>query len=223
MLIQALFCSSLAFSSAARPIHHLWGSHQRVRRVGSSSLRAFPAPPVEEVTDDELTNDLRQNKRTIVVEGSLLLPFSQTTAFDSFSDLARQVDYSPWLQSVVYLNPPSDGTDTRGKDLGETKWTMAYMGVRFNWNSVLSRLERPHTLEWQSTSGMRNYGSVNFIPIDENNTEVTMRMAFVTPRLVAALFNRSSKIANVVENRIIRTTLLNFRDAIAAEQENSTQ
>lgn len=224
MLIQALFCSSLAFSNAARPTHQLWGSHRRTssrRSVGSSSLGmgASPAPQVEEkVTKVRDNTDSRQSKRTITVESALVVPFSQATAFDAFSDLTRQVDYSPWLRSVVYLNPPEDGIDVRGKDLGETKWTMAYAGVRFSWNSVVSRLERPHTLEWESTSGMKNYGSVNFVPIDDNNTEVTMRMAFVTPRLVAALFNRSSKIAHVVQNRIIQTTLLNFRDAVAAEE-----
>ena len=222
MLIQALFCSSLAFSSDARPIHF---SHRRTsmhqQRVGS--LNSSPAPQVEteeNFTKEEKFRDSRLSKRTITVESTLDLPFSQTTAFDAFSDLTRQVEYSPWLKSVDYLNPPEAGVDTRGENLGETKWCMAYCGIRFTWNSIVSRIERPHTLEWESTSGMKNYGSVNFVPIDDKNTKVTMRMAFVTPRLVAALFNRSSKIAHVVEKRIIRTTLKNFRDAVAA-QENS--
>lgn len=224
MFFQALFCSSLAFSSEARPIHR-WGSHRRTmstqQRVGS--LSSSPAPQVEteeNLTNEEVSRDSKLSKRTITVESTLALPFSQTTAFDAFSDLTRQVEYSPWLKSVDYLSPPEDDVDTRGKDLGETKWCMAYCGIRFTWNSIVSRLDRPHTLEWRSTTGMKNYGSVNFVPIDDKNTKVTMRMAFVTPRLVAALFNRSSKIAHVVERKIIRTTLVNFRDAVAA-QENS--
>lgn len=222
MLIQALFCSSLAFSSDARPIIHLWGSHQRTSTQRVGCLSSSPAPQAEteeNLTKEESSRDSRLSKRTIFVESTLSLPFSQTTAFDAFSDLTRQVEYSPWLKSVDYLNPPEDGVDTIGKDLGETKWCMAYCGIRFSWNSIVSRLDRPHTLEWESTSGMKNYGSVNFVPIDDKNTTVTMRMSFVTPRLVAALFNRSNKIVHVVENRIIRTTLINFRDTIAAQED----
>jgi len=218
LLFQALFYSSLAFSSAAKPAHHLWGSHRRTSSTHPLSSSHSSEVAIEDnVVKEEASSDFNESKRAIMVESALVVPVSQATAFDAFSDLTRQVDYSPWLRSVTYLNPPEHDIDRRGKDLGETRWTMAYMGVKFSWNSVVSRLERPHTLEWESTSGMKNYGSVNFVSIDDDNTEVTMRMTFVTPRLVAALFRRSSAIAHVVENRIIRTTLVNFRDAIAEE------
>jgi hypothetical protein len=45
-----------------------------------------------------------------------------------------------------------------------------------------------------------------------------MTMTFVAPRLVAALFRRSSALANTVQNRIIRTTLINFRNAVQKEE-----
>lgn len=219
LLLQALFCSSLAFCGSARPIHQ-WCSHRQTQQ--RSSLSASPSPPELQNRKDTSTNQQREqllnNKKTIVVESALVVPFSATTAFDAFSDLTRQVDYSPWLHSVTYLNPPRSGDDTRGIDLGETKWTMAYMGVRFSWNSIVSKLERPHLLEWHSASGMKNFGSVQFTSLDKDRTEVVMRMTFVTPRLVAALFRRSSAIAHVVEKKIIRTTLVNFRDAVAAEE-----
>ena len=220
-LFHTLFCSSLAFSSAERAqIHHLWGSHRSMQQRGVCFLSASPSEVATEEkvrTDNDLVTDERQCKRTIMVESALIVPVSQTTAFDAFSDLSRQVEYSPWLRSVQYLDPPKDGVDTRGKDLGETKWTMAYMGVRFSWNSVVSRLERPHTLEWESTSGMKNFGKVHFDAIDDSNTKVTFQMSFVAPRLVAVFFKRSSIMAHFVQDKVIRTTLINFRDTVANE------
>lgn len=223
LLFQALFCCSFAFtSSSGRP----WGSHRRTSsHTRSRSLGLSPLSQVETEekfrTDDKVLDE-KQSKRTIAVESALVVPFSATTAFDAFCDLSKQVDYSPWLSSVTYLNPPEPGMDTKGKDMGETRWTMKYMGVKFSWNSVVSNLDRPRALEWESTSGMKNYGSVNFIPLDKDRTEVTMRMTFVAPRLVAALFRRSSVMANVVQSKIIRTTLVNFRDAVAASEGKTT-
>jgi uncharacterized membrane protein len=138
------------------------------------------------------------------------VPFSASVAFDAFSDFPRQAEFSPWLRKVEYLNP--------GTNLGETKWTMVYMGIHFSWNAIVTRIEYPNTLEWKSTTGMPNFGRVEFSPMDDNDTNVTMTMTFVAPRLVAALFRGSSTLANTVQNRIIRTTLINFRDAVQKDQ-----
>lgn len=200
-----------------------WGLHpdRLLEKCPSFRLKALrdtksadTRPSLEETESLSLDQDSRLAKRAIVVETSLLVPFSSHIAFDVFSDLPRQKDFSPWLKEVEYLNPPEPGIDHRGKDLGETLWKMKFMGVGFSWKSVVSRLERPHVLEWKSTSGMQNFGKVTFRAVDKDVTHVTLTITFVAPRLIAALFHRSSTLANTVENRIIRTTLINFRDAV---------
>ena len=221
MLVNLLLCSSVAFSSKHPTTMHLarWGVDRS--RFLATSARTAHAPVDGATTSHEAittankiqATDARDSKREIVVQTSLEVPFSATVAFDVFSDLPRQADFSPWLRSVEYVNPPGEG----GANMGETKWTMAFMGLNFTWNSIASRLERPHILEWKSTSGLKNFGRVDFSPIGDNATTVTMTMTFVAPRVLAGLFRRSSALANAVQNRIIRTTLINFRDTVIRE------
>ena len=104
---------------------------------------------------------------------------------------------------------------------------MGYRGFQFSWNAVSTRLERPYLIEWQSTSGLRNYGSVRFTEgataaangADEDEpqqTEMVLSMKFIAPRVIAALFRRSSKIQDVMET-MLTGTLLGFRDVVLEE------
>ena len=151
-------------------------------------------------------------KREIKVSTTLDLPFDAEIAFDAFSDLPRQAEFSPWLRKVEYLVPPDEGVDRIGKSLGETKWYVGFRGFSFTWNAISTRLERPHLIEWESTSGMKNGGRVDFESKGANATTMTLTMTFVAPRFVASFFQRSSKLAAFVETRMLRATLVNFRD-----------
>lgn len=220
---SALLCSSVALSS----VHtwslqrRIWGSQKVVAKVSVTALNTLAS--LEKASDDvcadetQPSDDPRLSDRAVVIQTSLEVPFSASVAFDAFSDFPRQAEFSPWLRKVEYLNPPG----IAGKSLDETKWTMVYMGIRFSWNAIVTRIEYPNTLEWESTSGMQNYGSIEFSALSDNKTNVTMTMTFVAPRLVAALFRRSSALANTVQNRIIRTTLINFRDTVQKEESKS--
>jgi uncharacterized membrane protein len=185
------------------------------RSVSALSSQVSSYTTSDDVRADETqTSDPRLSKRAIVVQTSVEVPFSASVAFDAFSDFPRQAEFSPWLRKVEYLNL------NPGTNMGETKWTMGYMGIVFSWNAFVTRIEYPNILEWKSTTGMPNFGRVDFSPVNDNDnrTNVTMTMTFVAPRLVAALFRRSSTLANTVQNQIIRTTLINFRDAVQKDQ-----
>lgn len=151
-------------------------------------------------------------KRAIKVSTTLDLPFDAEIAFDAFSDLPRQAEFSPWLRKVEYLVPPGEGVDRVGTSLGETKWYVGFRGFSFTWNAISTRLERPHLIEWESTSGMKNGGRVDFESKGANATTMTLTMTFVAPRFVAPFFHQSSKLAAFVEKRMLRATLINFRD-----------
>jgi uncharacterized membrane protein len=159
---------------------------------------------------DVHSNDV-DRRREIKVSTSLEVPFDALIAFDAFSDLPRQAEFSPWLRKVEYIVPPDNTHDRVGRNLGETKWYMGFRGVSFTWNAISTKLERPRLIEWESTSGMKNYGRVDFERKDENSTIMTLTMTFVAPRIVAGLFRRSSIMANFVQNQILRSTLENFR------------
>lgn len=183
-------------------------------------LAGFPRPTTKKLLlmttrggSDEPSNDVDRRKE-IKVSTTLEVPFDAFIAFDAFSDLPRQAEFSPWLRKVEYIVPPDTTQGRVGRNLGETKWYMGFRGVSFTWNAVSTKLERPTLIEWESTSGMKNYGRVDFERKDENSTIMTMTMTFVAPRIVAGLFRRSSIMANFVQNQILRSTLENFRTII---------
>jgi uncharacterized membrane protein len=157
-------------------------------------------------------------RKEISIVKSISVPFSADKAFMAFSDLPRQADFSPWLRKVEYINPPPPGVERAGKDWGETRWYMGFRGLSFSWNSICTTLERPGCIEWESTSGMKNFGRIVFEELPENDeTHVTLTMTFVAPRVVAALFRRSNALGNFVQNRMIFSTLQNFRDQVLEE------
>ena len=177
------------------------------------------------------------SKKEIIASARVTLPFSASVAFDAFSNLPRQPSWSPWLKDVRYIDDEDDHNDddtavetqpsVDGIPLRETQWTMGYRGFQFSWNAVSTRLERPYLIEWQSTSGLRNYGSVRFTEgataasnggdeDEPQQTEMVLSMKFIAPRVIAALFRRSNKIQDVMET-MLTGTLLGFRDVVLEE------
>jgi uncharacterized membrane protein len=158
-----------------------------------------------EVSDVVVPPDVNV-KRLIEVTSEVKLPFSREVAFDAYSDVTRQPSWSSWLHSVEY----TDGSKE------SSKWTMKFMGLKYSWTAIALQNERPSVLQWQSTSGLQNFGVVKFLPgaDDEHPTLMTMRMTFVAPRAAASVFRRSKAMANFVKDKMITDSMLNFRDVV---------
>ena len=157
------------------------------------------------MSDNNHNHDEPDNpKNTIVVSSDIELPVPAKVAFDAFVDLPRQPTWSPWLKSVEYINDKQD----------QTKWKMKYLGISLSWKATANRQERPTILEWQSTSGLKNYGRVDFESIDNDATYMKMTMTVVAPKVVSKVFGRGSRLSKMVENRMIKKTLANFRDIV---------
>lgn len=181
----------------------------------STVLRNFrPGQLKSSSTSDDIEPPDVNKKRLIEVESEVELPFSCEVAFDAYSDLRRQPSWSSWLHSVEYTD------DSKESSL----WTMKFMGIKHSWTAVAVRNERPHTIQWQSTSGLQNFGTVKFLPTHnpENPTLMTMRMTFVAPRAAASVFRRSKAMANFVRTRMILDSMLNFRDTIVEDDLKET-
>ena len=94
--------------------------------------------------------------REISVEVSLPLPFSDAIACARFGDLPQQSRWSPWLNSVAYLDAG-----------GETEWTLNVRGVQYRWRAISKILDNPRGIMWESVSGLKNKGGecIGFISI----------------------------------------------------------
>ena len=90
-----------------------------------------------------------------------------------------------------------------------------------SWTANDTRIVRPNRIEWESTSGMKNVGSVEFAPqpqsSSETATQMTLRFTFVTPRVVSSLFRRSGKIRRYTEDVLLKSMLEDFRDVVLEE------
>ncbi|KAL3896110.1 MAG: hypothetical protein SGARI_007257, partial [Bacillariaceae sp.] len=98
---------------------------------------------------------------------------------------------------------------------------MRFWGITYSWTAIAVKNERPSLIQWQSTSGLQNFGTVRFHAMDgdDSSTEttttlMTMKMTFVAPRAVSALFKKSTRLANYVQNKVITQSLYDFRDVV---------
>lgn len=167
------------------------------------------------------TNDKEPRERKkIVVSSELDMDVPIEIAYDAFQDLPRQPSWSPWLKSVEYING----------DRNKSLWKMKTMGITVSWRAQNTQLERPHLIAWESTSGLKNYGRVEFEKLTATTTRMRFVMTFVPPRVVNMLIRRSgqrqeksggggagSGLQHMVEERMLQTTLVNFRDILVQQ------
>ena len=220
-LLVFVFILQLANSAAWNPesmLSLLGASGARSKLLSRVSSTIQPFRPVwrtvnlasnshtSDVDDNVVPPDVNE-KRLIEVTSEVKLPFSQEVAFDAYSDLTRQPSWSSWLHSVEYMDESRE----------RSKWTMKFMGIKYSWTAIALRNERPFLIQWQSTTGLQNFGTVKFLSQKDDETHptlMTMRMAFVAPRAAAAVFRKSKALANFVKDKMITDSMVNFRDAV---------
>jgi uncharacterized membrane protein len=170
--------------------------------------RSFSTTSMSAVDDEDGETEIELDvaeKRMVAVTSELELPFSAEVAYDAYSDLTRQPTWSSWLASVEYLDEKKQ----------KSKWTVKIMGLSYSWTAVAVKYERPHTIQWKSTSGLQNFGTVKFHPKEDNkNTLMNVSISFVAPRAALALLTRSNKLTNVVRDKMVASSLSEFRDIV---------
>ena len=164
-----------------------------------------------EVADDDTSMEKSHSSvkgSAIQVSAAIELPFPKSVAYEAFSDLSRQSSYSPWLKSVEYIEGERNSVGSK------TRWRLAYLGLRFTWNSI-STLQDPQNgvIEWESITGLQNNGRVTFQELSNNRSYMNMTMSFAVPRIAARLLG-PHKLATIVEKRILETTVRNFRQVV---------
>jgi len=173
--------------------------------------------PTEEAKEDaEETQHTKQYQakastsstgREISVQVSLPLPFSDAIACARFSDLPQQSRWSPWLNSVAYLDAG-----------GETEWTLNVRGVQYRWRAISKILDNPRGIMWESVSGLKNKGVVEFLPTSEDECLMKVTMSIMTPRVLSSVFRgTSSFVEEFLQNKLLKWSLESFRDVVKAD------
>ena len=181
-------------------------------RLGLRELELTPSRKNQSLTstakDYEASTATSSSGREISVVVSLPLPFSADIACARFTDLPQQPRWSPWLSSVTYLDA--------GK---ETEWTLNVRGMIFRWRATSTLLEVPYKgIQWESVSGLKNTGIVEFIPTSETTCLLKVRMAIITPRILSTLFKGTSVFfEDFLRNKLLKWSLEMFRDVVKGD------
>jgi len=173
-----------------------------------------PASPKRESTislnesDDYLAKTSTSTSgRDIAVSVSLPLPFSDAIASSRFTDLPQMSRWSPWLNSVTYLD-----------SAGLTEWNLNVRGVKFSWRARSEVLENPKGIKWESISGLKNRGFVEFEPTSDDSCVMKLKMSIIMPYVLVSLFQgMPSVVQEFLQNKLLKWSLEMFRDAVKAD------
>jgi uncharacterized membrane protein len=184
-------------------------------RMSATAEATIEAPTTTEAVPEPSTSTTMPNG-AIQVSASVELPFPKAVAYDAFADLSRQSTYSPWLQSVEYVNGKHNVVGAL------TRWKLSYLGLRFSWNAICTVVDPQNgIIEWKSISGLSNQGRVVFSerPAEEggdgrSSSMMHMTMCVSMPRIAARLVGQG-QLASLFEKHILENTIQNFRQIVA--------
>lgn len=116
----------LQVAPLARAVYGLGLDEMRDESVAIEDIKELNISNSLSLNDYQATSSISNTGREIGLKVSLPLPFSDDIACSRFTDLPQQPRWSPWLNSVSYL----DST-------GETEWTAFVKGREFRWVSTI--------------------------------------------------------------------------------------
>lgn len=143
------------------------------------------------------------------IQASISLPFSSEVACARFADWPQQPRWSPWLSSVSYVNGSEDDS--------ETEWTLNVRGIRLQWRAVSVIQSKPSRVIWESISGLRNKGTVDFVPTSKTSCTMIASITFVPPRPIAIVFKNNEFLKSFLVDKLLNWSLEMFRDVVRSD------
>ena len=118
-----------------------------------------------------------------------------TVVFRIISDYPRWPEWSPWLSKVDLCEADDRGTTSR--------WFLRLKGIDVSWGSHVVELVPDSLVAWESTSGVRNSGSVMVVPdaTDASSTLLTISLRYEIPAIIARLFS-TAFVSSLVSSRL---------------------
>ena len=102
-----------------------------------------------------------------------------------------RVVYNQWTQFEEFPRFMSDVKQVRRIDDTHVHWFVQVWGKDKEWDAEITDQEPDKRISWKSVSGARNAGTVRFVPVEADRTQVRLAMAFgpegVAENIVAAI------------------------------------
>ena len=129
-------------------------------------------------------------------------------AYDIISDYPRWPEWSPWLKRVDTFDEDASGATSR--------WHLKFQAVDVSWGSKVVECIPGSLARWESTSGVRNSGSLRTTPHeDASSCTLTISLRYEIPALVAKLF--SARFVSKLVSRRLEADLGRFRRIAESE------
>ena len=171
------------------------------------AAKSAKEPAVTSTNSESYLATTSSEGRDITVSVSLPLPFSDSIASSRFTDLPQMSRWSPWLNSVTYLDAA-----------GLTEWNLNIRGVKFSWKAKSEVLVEPKGIKWESISGLKNRGVVEFEPTSDNACMMKLKMSIIMPYILVSLFQgMPSVVQEFLQNKLLKWSLEMFRDVVKAD------
>merc|ERR1712151_473447 len=152
----------------------------------------------------------------------IILPCPCTIAYDTWSNMPKQPQWSKFVHSVSYVNPSE-------KD--ETEWIASILKIPIRWKAKTILLDRPHIISWKSISGVPTSGTVKFKDVTNSDTstitnaaddndkkcEMKLSMTVQAPKPLAMVLHTSYIRESFFRDIILFNTLKQFRDVVMAD------
>ena len=100
---------------------------------------------------------------------------------------------------------------------GLTEWNLNIRGVKFSWKAKSQVLAEPKGIAWESTSGLKNRGVVEFEPIADDSCMMKLKMSIIMPYILVSLFNGIPMVQEFLQNKLLKWSLEMFRDVVKAD------
>lgn len=97
-------------------------------------------------------------------------------------------------------------------------WVARILGVKQEWDAVVTEMEPNRQIAWRSTSGPYNAGAVTFDPLGPNTTEVRVRMEYAPP---AGKVGQTLLDLTQVTRREVHEDLENFKQEMQGGMTNN--
>jgi uncharacterized membrane protein len=130
-------------------------------------------------------------EKSIEVEAPLHQVYNQWTQFEEFPQFMEGVE------------------EVRQLDDKHLHWRANIAGKRKEWDAEIVEQVPDQCVKWRSTSGAPNSGTVNFRPLDQNHTIVTLQMSYEPQGAMESMGSAMGMMSRRVES-----DLRHFKDFI---------
>lgn len=93
-------------------------------------------------------------------------------------DAAVSKVYNQWTQFEEFPRFMEGVAEVKQLDAKRLHWVAEISGKRKEWNAEIFEQIPDQRIAWRSTTGAKNSGMVNFFPVGENRTRITLKLNY---------------------------------------------